>query len=152
MIGPRIPSVKKPLTQPPGISMTAASARRRLIPLLLAVALGGCAPPAAPRTPRPPAASLRVVNRGFSDVIVYVADGQVPLRLGRVGSLERTRLPLPHHVSPTTVRLLVSSVGSDQIFAAAPVMAGAGAALELTVQPLLSQSTLSVLSYGALAR
>ena len=132
--------------------MTAASAHRRLIPPLLAIALGGCELPAVPRAPRPPAASLRVDNRGLSDVIVYVADGQVPLRLGRVGPLARTRLPLPHHVSATTVRLLVSSVGSDQVFAAEPVLTGAGATLELTVQPLLSQSTLSVLSYGALAR
>jgi hypothetical protein len=132
--------------------MIAFTAGRRLIPLLVAVAVGGCGSPAAPRTPRPPAASLRVDNRGLSDVIVYAADGRVALRLGRVGSLERMRLPLPRQLSAAAMRLVVRSVESDQVFTAAPVLAGAGAMLELTVEPLLSLSTLSVLSYGALAR
>jgi hypothetical protein len=123
----------------------------RLSPLTVSfvfLALAACSSRAHLESPRPRPATLHVENRGWSDVIVYVADGTAPLRLGRVGSLERARLPIPNGLAAMGVRLVVRSAESDQIYVAAPVLPGAGGTVELVVQPLLAQSTLAVRSYG----
>ena len=111
-----------------------------------------CSPTVGPSEPRPASSAVVVENRSWSDVVVYLADGNVPFRLGRVAALERTRLAVPNHMAALGVRLVVRSVGSGEAYAGEPVLPGAGGVLELTVQPLLAQSTLSVLSYGPLER
>jgi hypothetical protein len=126
--------------------MTAQDAPMTRLRLLchtcIVLALAGCSPHRDPENPRPRSATLRVDNRGWTDVIVYLADGNVPLRLGRVGSLERTRLAIPNGLA--AVGVVVRSVGSGQVYAASPMLPGAGGTLELVVQPLLAQSTLAV--------
>ena len=114
--------------------------------------LSACSQRVGPDEARPVSAHVLVDNRSWSDVVVYLADGNVPFRLGRVAALERTRLAIPGHAAALGVRLIVRSTSSEEVFAGDPLLAGAGGVLELTVQPLLRQSTLSVLSYGPLER
>jgi hypothetical protein len=116
----------------------------RLLCFSFVLAVAACSARVDLEHPRPHPATLLVENRGWSDVIVYLADGNVPLRLGRVGSLERTRLPIPNSLAVMGVRVVVRSVGSEQVYAATPALPGAGGTLELIVQPLLAQSTLAV--------
>ncbi len=111
---------------------------------LFVLAFAACSTRGDLESPSPRPATLHVENRGWSDVIVYVADGSVPLRLGRVGSLERARLPLPNGLAAMGVHVVVRSVGSDQVYAAAPALPGVGGTLELIVEPMLAQSTLAV--------
>lgn len=120
--------------------------------LPLVVTTAACSPRVGLREPRPASAAVVVENRSWSDVVVYLADGNVPFRLGRVAALERTRLAVPNHAAALGVRLIVRSVASEEVYAGEPLLPGAGGVLELTVQPLLGQSTLSVLSYGPLER
>jgi len=121
---------------------------RRPLPsaLLVLVAAAACATPRA----YPGGVVLHVVNRGWSDAVVYVGDGNVPFRLGRVPALDRAQLAIPNQVAAMGVRLLVRVADSDQTYAAAPVLPGAGGVVELIVQPLLLSSEVTVLSYGAL--
>ena len=123
----------------------------RLLAFVLFLIEGsGCATLEASNPPRPAMAAIQVNNRSWFDVVVYLADGNVPFRLGRVGALDRTRLAIPNQAAALGVRVLVRSIETDQVFAGDPLLPGAGGVLELTVEPLLDQSTLSVLSYGPL--
>lgn len=127
--------------------------RRMLVSALLAVGVAACA---TPRTAQPPALGrgtvLHVVNRGWSDVVVYLADGNVPRRLGTVNALERARLAIPNQAAGMGVRLLVRALGTSLAYAAEPVLPGVGGVVELTVHPHLVASEVTVLSYGALER
>jgi hypothetical protein len=103
-----------------------------------------CATP-APDRGRPPAGTsaglvLEVTNRGWSDVVVYLADGAVPSRLGRVPALKHARLVLHRGQGP--VRVLVRAWGSKTSYVPEPVWASPGQVLELTVQPVLRTSEL----------
>jgi hypothetical protein len=86
--------------------------------------------------------ALQVTNRGSSDVIVYLAEGAVPTRLGRVGAFERARLVVRRGQGP--VRLIVRAAGSSDGFIPEPVWAVPGQVVELTVQPVLKTSDLVV--------
>jgi len=90
---------------------------------------------------------LLVENRSATDVVVYLADGHAPLRLGRVAALARARLSVPAHAATSGAPLLVRSTGSVDVYIDGPVLPGAGGTMALTVQPLLTQSTLEVLSF-----
>jgi hypothetical protein len=90
-------------------------------------------------------AILLVENRSLHDVVVYLADGHVPLRLGRVTALGRSRLVVPDHAAAAGARLFVRSTDSGEQFAPEPAVGGA---LTLTVEPLLIQSTLVPISFG----
>jgi hypothetical protein len=89
-------------------------------------------------------AALLVENRSARDVVVYLADGHTPLRLGRVTALGRARLDMPAHSVTSGARLFVRSTGSADVYIDEPVPPGTLGMLELTVQPLLWQSTLGV--------
>jgi hypothetical protein len=95
---------------------------------------------------------LHVENRGQADVVVYLADGNTPFRLGVVGGLDRALFAIPNQVASMGVRLLVLDRGSGARHATDLVVPGAGGVLALTVQPLLLASDVSVLSYGPLER
>ena len=152
IIGRSIRAVKQDrsaLFQLPGIAMPPfSSAPVRLLALALIVVAAACSPQRRSGSTRPAPAALLVVNRSTHDVLVYLADGRTPLRLGRVAALGRSRLSLPIHAATAGARILVRSADSAGVFAADPVLAGAGGVLELTVQPILMQSTLGVLSFG----
>lgn len=122
---------------------------RLAISMLLLLATAACALP-RPSAQSPGTIVLHVVNRGWSDAVVYIGDGNVPFRLGRVPALDRARLAIPNQTAAMGVRLLVRAADSDQTYAAAPVLPGAGGVIELIVQPLLLSSEVTVLSYGAL--
>jgi len=129
--------------------------RRReafLLLVTLAVTPTACSPRARPGDSRPASAAVVVENRSWSDVVVYLADGNVPFRLGRVPALDRARLAIPNHAAALGVRIFVRSLASSEMYAGEPLLPGAGGVLELTVQPHLAQSTVSVLSYGPLER
>jgi hypothetical protein len=124
------------------------SVRRLVRCLVVSAILGAIAAACAPHylvPPRPVAAILLVENRSLHDVVVYLADGHVPLRLGRVAALGRSRLVVPDHVAYAGARLLVRSTDSGELFAPEPA---SGGALTLTVEPLLIQSTLVAVSFG----
>lgn len=131
----------------------AARRRRPLLSALLVLATAACVSP-RPRgyDPAPGTIVLRVINRGWSDAVVYVADGNVPFRLGRVPALDRAQLAIPNQFAALGVRLIVRAAGSDRRYAAEPVLPGAGGVVELIVQPLLLSSEVTVLSYGNLGR
>jgi hypothetical protein len=135
--------------------MTLHSPRRTrdLFVLFLPLLITACSQHGGLGDPRPASAAVLVDNRSWSDIVVYLAEGNAPFRLGRVAALERTWLPVPNPIAALGVRLVVRSVeASSPIYVGQPMLPGAGGVLELTVQPLLEQSTLSVLSYGPLER
>jgi hypothetical protein len=117
--------------------------------ILLVLAASACATVGARRSG---AALLRVENRSSSDVVVYLADGNTPFRLGRVAALDRARLPIPAAMAHLGVRVLVRPVDGDGVYAAESVLPGAGGVVALTIQPLLAHSRVSVVSYGPMER
>jgi hypothetical protein len=112
--------------------------------LTFLVVIAACTPRRLDQS-RPVAAILLVENRSLHDVVVYLTDGHVPLRLGRVAALGRSRMWVPDHAADTGARLLVRSTDSGELFAPHPA---AGDELALTVEPLLIQSTLVAVSFG----
>jgi hypothetical protein len=97
---------------------------------------------------RPAPATLLVENRSTTDVVLYLADGHTPLRLGRVAALSRARLSVPARAAASGARLLMRSTGSADAYVDDPVRVGSGGTIELTVHPLLRQTTLDVLSFS----
>src|SRR5687767_6983608 len=55
--------------------------------------------------PRSPVLTLNVTNRGWSNVVVYLADGATPRRLGSVPPLEETQMVI--YRGSGTLRLLL---------------------------------------------
>jgi hypothetical protein len=128
--------------------MAAPSFGRGPLLFVLIVSAAGCGMEHPSESSRLPPAALLVENRSANDVVVYLADGHTPLRLGRVTALDRARLAMPAHAATAGARLFMRSVGRADVFVDGPVVPGAGGTLELTVQPLLAQSTLAVRSFG----
>lgn len=88
---------------------------------------------------------LRVTNRGFTDIVVYAAAGAAPQRLGRVSAASHADLFVPGHSTVgDSIRLLLRVAGTGQTFAPEPIWGRAGDVVELTVQPLLTTSELTV--------
>jgi hypothetical protein len=128
-----------------------SSLARALVSALLALTATACAKPRPrPFGPEPGRTVIYVLNRGYSDVVVYLADGNTPRRLGVVAGLGRAVLPVPNQAALMGLRLLVRAGVNGQLHATDPVLPGAGGALALTIQPLLYASEVSVLRYGAL--
>ena len=129
----------------------------RLFALALCTLAAGCvargaSPFAAVRRPAPATTIVHVVNRGYADVVVYLADGNTPFRLGAVPGLERASLRVPNQLAAGGIRLLVRARDSGRLYATEVLVPGAGGVLALTVQPMLLASEVTVLSYGALER
>jgi len=98
--------------------------------------------------PRHAPAALLVENRSATDVVLYLADGHTPLRLGRVAALARAHLSVPAHAAMSGARLLVRSAGSLDVYLDDPLLPRAGGTAQLTLQPILAQSTLEMLSFA----
>jgi len=129
---------------------SATGAPAAIVSALLLIAATACAAPRASlSSPDADKVVLHVVNRSTSDVVVYVADGSVPARLGVVAGLERARLAIPARSADLGVSLLVITMDTGLAYASDPVLPGAGGVIELTVRPFLDESDVSVLAYGA---
>jgi hypothetical protein len=103
-----------------------------------------------PFEPAPAVTVVRVSNRSYCDVVVYVADGNTPFRLGVVPGLGGAVLRIPNQLASGGVRLLIRARDTDRLYATDLALPGAGGALALTVQPMLVASEIYVLSHGAL--
>ena len=75
--------------------------------------------------------AVEVANRAWSDVVVYVADGSTPRRLGNVPAQGSARWLVPVGTEP--VRLLVRPIGSTRGFALEPISVGPERRVELSV-------------------
>ena len=82
--------------------------------------------------------TVDVSNRAWSDVVVYVADGSTPRRLGHVPALGRARWVVP--VGAEAVRLLVRPIGSTEGYALEPIFVGPERRVELSVEPDVERS------------
>jgi hypothetical protein len=82
--------------------------------------------------------AVEVANAAWSDVVVYVADGATPRRLGHVPALGRARWLVP--AGPGTLRLLVRPFGSTEGFALDPIFVGPERRVELSVHPDVERS------------
>jgi hypothetical protein len=88
---------------------------------------------------------VRVTNRGHADVIVYLAGGTAPLRLGRVPATRRADLVFPaHSAAGARIQLLLRDAGTGASYSPEPIWSGPRDVVELTVNPLLSTSELTV--------
>ena len=92
--------------------------------------------------PRSPVLTLNVTNRGWSNVVVYLADGATPRRLGSVPPLEETQMVI--YRGSGTLRLLLRPTGSNESFAPEVVWVEAGQLVELIVHPMLQTSEMVV--------
>ncbi len=100
--------------------------RTRLLPLLACLGAlsgvglgGGCASSRRPADASPesgPTTTVRVDNRGFLDMTVYVLDGALRVRLGIAAGNRVTELTIPPYLvrGPTSLRFLCDPIGSDQ--------------------------------------
>ena len=120
--------------------------RGRTLALAALVLTGACAT-ARERPFDAPAGSLAanvllVTNRGWSDVVVYQADGSTPVRLGWVPALRSSRLAIQRGSGP--LRLVLRPSASSEAFVAEPVWVTPGQVVHLTVHPMLGASELTV--------
>jgi len=115
--------------------------------MLSLLALGCAAPRATPEgaagvLPTRPL-TLKVVNQGLTEVLVYVVDGTAPRRLGPAAAQRSTVMRI-HRAQPPTAPLLlmVRPVRSPQVFVPDAVWPRLGQVVELTVDSDLSASRL----------
>jgi hypothetical protein len=92
--------------------------------------------------PRSPVLTLNVANRGWSNVVVYLADGATPRRLGSVPPLKETQMVVYRGSGP--LRVLLRPTGSNESFAPEAVWVEAGQLVELIVHPMLQTSEMVV--------
>jgi hypothetical protein len=92
--------------------------------------------------PRSPVLTINVTNRGWSNVVVYLADGGTPRRLGSVPPLEETQMVI--YRGSGTLRLLLRPTGSNESFAPDAIWVEAGQLVELIVHPMLQTSEMVV--------
>lgn len=118
----------------------------------LLVLTSACASAGANRRDFNRGAVLDVVNRGGADVVVFLADGDLPRRLGTVRAFDRARLAIPQRAPGSGVRLLVWSLASSEIIAAEPAVPRADGTLELVVQPGAYGYEVSVLAHSSPSR
>jgi hypothetical protein len=88
---------------------------------------------------------LDVVNRGPSDVVVYVVEGGYPKRLRRVAGLQHEQLFVRRvSLSAEPIQLILRSAGSDDLYTPEIVWARPGEVVDLTIQNRLIMSELSL--------
>jgi hypothetical protein len=99
------------------------------------VLIGSCTPKAGSTTPETPQTSVRVVNRNFLDMDIYVLISGEPSRLGTVTGLTTQVLALPSGFvqAPTEVRFRASPVGSRASALSMGVYATPGDTLQLEI-------------------
>jgi hypothetical protein len=93
--------------------------------------------------------TLSVKNASGSDVVVYLVDGTVTQRLGRVGSYGVEQLLIRRDATGgRSLQLLLQEFGSDRSYKPEAIRVFPGDELELSVQPLLTTSHVSVRQSG----
>jgi hypothetical protein len=111
--------------------------RHRLVSVLLlcvAASLAGCGGARTPRVEDPPT-TVRVVNRGFLDMTIYVLHRTQRYRLGQVSGLSTRVMRIPDHIlfGITSLRFIADPIGSgaSPISHEIPVVAGDEVTLEI---------------------
>jgi hypothetical protein len=108
----------------------------------------GCAGQATYRwrdeyTPTQSTTAIRVENRNWRAVDVFVLLGGARSRIGRVEALSSAELPLPPNFAIGVLRVAIRPMGSPHYFATESVTAYAGTKLQLVVASRPEQSVLS---------
>ena len=112
--------------------------------LLLSAALSfgtvtACVPAAQNRRPPDlhigaPAATITVHNQQWTDMRVYILDGNAVYRLGLVPAMSSVTFKVPKVIStPSELRFLAASLASDESRSSEPVTVLAGDAVEFTI-------------------
>lgn len=128
------------------------------IAALAAATLGACAPAANDGMknsfgPDQPARSrnnvnavVRVENQNWSDMVVYVVQGSMRMRLGTVTSMRSVTFRVPHVFQGNggEIRLLADPIGSGETYLSDPVRLRDGEQLSLSVQNSLQLSNIAV--------
>jgi hypothetical protein len=122
---------------------SAARGARRAAALLIVFLSSACATGRA--APGAHAVVLDVVNRGPSDVVLYVVEGGYPKRLRRVAGLQHEQLFVRRvSLSAEPIQLILRGVGSDDTYTPEVVWARPGEVVDLTIQNRLIMSELSL--------
>jgi len=114
-----------------------------LLPLLAGCASGGNRA-LADGSPSIEPLALEVTNQGPTDVVVYLAEGSVPVRLGRVEAMRSTKLIITRVPKVDTLVRLLLRTGEGESYAPESVWASTGQIVQLTVRPLLRSSDVIV--------
>ena len=88
--------------------------------------------------------ALEVTNQGSTDVVVYLTEGSIPVRLGRVEAMRSTKLIIQRVPKVDTLVRLLLRTGDGESYAPESVWASAGQVVQLTVRPLLRSSDVIV--------
>jgi hypothetical protein len=88
-----------------------------LVVLLLGIVLAGCSVPNRTGSPRetPPTTNVRVENRNFLDMTVYVLQGTRRVRLGTATGVSTTVLRIPDNLlfGTTSLRFQMDPIGGN---------------------------------------
>lgn len=84
-----------------------------------------------------PATILRVENRAFLDMNIYVIRGAESLRLGTASGNSTTRLPLPARLifGPTPLRFQADPIGNSRQPVTEEIMVTPGDEVEMVIPP-----------------
>ena len=119
-------------------TLPVARVLRALVPTLLLLLLaGGCTRGARENvTPQEPP-ELRVENRAFLDMTVYVLRGTQRVRLGQVSGNSTATLRIPGSLltGPTPLRFLADPIGSSRTPISSEIVVTPGEEVVLTIPP-----------------
>lgn len=107
---------------------------------LLALVVGGCSSMhkrgdvAAADVPR---TTIRVENRSFNDVTIYVVRSSQRIRLGSVSGASTQTLPIPSNVifGPTSLRFIAAPLASNQREITQEITVAPGDQVEMIIPP-----------------
>jgi hypothetical protein len=123
--------------------------RRRLGAALLAFALTSCASlrgEDGPTTGQPGEARVEVVNRGWSEMVIYADRNGNRFRLGSVTSLSSAVFKIPSSLvgAASSLRFTVSPIGSAAVHTTEAVTVSPGERVEFEILDNLALSSVSV--------
>lgn len=140
--GPPFPRARRPNGRP---------LLRRSVPLVVALALAGCATASGKhgegdRSAREAPVTLFVRNYNWSTVHVYVMGGGQTVSLGLLTSMDTATYVIPSSLlaSEQSVRLIADPIGSVRAYISEPVFVATGDRIEWTINNVLAQSVISV--------
>ena len=129
--------------------------RALAIGLVTSAILAGCASPGtrSDLAVRRPPTAVHITNYHWQDVRIYLvpASGGVPTRLGMVGSMTSSAIPIRGSLaaelrSGGTFRFLIRPLASRTSFTTHSILIGAGDEMQLNVENYLSHSTILIRS------